>query len=95
MIIYLIHFLKIGFIDSLITLPKDSIIDFKLFKEDTELVWDSLSLLIVKNWIWIFWKIEIDRIELISKIPDGVTYTFLKEKERHIKLGFQETVLIL
>ena len=32
-------FEKIGFIDSLLTL-KDSIIDFKLFKEETELVWD-------------------------------------------------------
>ena len=29
---------KIGFIDSLITLPKDSIIDFKLFKEETDLI---------------------------------------------------------
>ena len=31
---------KIGFIDSLITLPRDSIINFKLFKEETSLIWD-------------------------------------------------------
>ena len=32
---------KIGFIDSLITLPRDSIINFKLFKEETSLIWDK------------------------------------------------------
>ena len=75
-------FEKIGFIDSLITLPKDSIIDFKLFKEETELVWDKPEFInSEKIGFGYFGKLKLDRIELISKIPDSVTYTFLKEKE--------------
>jgi len=75
-------FEKIGFIDSLITLPKDSIIDFKLFKEETELVWDKPEFInSEKIGFGYFGKLKLDRIELISKIPDSVSYTFLKEKE--------------
>jgi uncharacterized protein (DUF2141 family) len=32
---------KIGFVDRLITLPQDSIIDFRLFKEKTNFAWDK------------------------------------------------------
>ena len=75
-------FEKIGFIDSLITLPKDSIIDFKLFKEDTELVWDRPHFInSEKIGFGYYGKLDIDKIELNSKIPDSVSYTFLKEKE--------------
>lgn len=75
-------FEKIGFIDSLITLPKDSIIDFKLFKEETELVWDRPHFInSEKIGFGYYGKLDIDKIELNSKIPDSVSYTFLKEKE--------------
>ena len=75
-------FEQIGFIDSLITLPKDSIIDFKLFKEETELVWDRPHFInSEKIGFGYYGKLDIDKIELNSKIPDSVNYTFLKEKE--------------
>ena len=75
-------FEKIGFIDSLITLPKDSIIDFKLFKEETELVWDRPHFInSEKIGFGYYGKLDIDKIELNSKIPDSVSYTFLKEKD--------------
>ena len=75
-------FEKIGFIDSLIILPKDSIINFKLFKEDTELVWDKPEFInSEKIGFGYFGKLKLDRIELISNIPDSVNYTFLKERE--------------
>ena len=75
-------FEQIGFIDSLITLPKDSIIDFKLFKEETELVWDRPHFInSEKIGFGYYGKLDIDKIELNSKIPDSVSYTFLKEKE--------------
>ena len=75
-------FEKIGFIDSLITLPKDSIIDFKLFKEETELTWDRPHFInSEKIGFGYYGKLDIDKIELNSKIPDSVSYTFLKEKD--------------
>ena len=75
-------FEKIGFIDSLITLPKDSIIDFKLFKEESELVWDRPHFInSEKIGFGYYGKLDIDKIELNSKIPDSVSYTFLKEKD--------------
>ena len=74
---------KIGFIDSLITLPKDSIIDFKLFKEETELIWDKPHFLnSEKIGFGYYGKLDFNRLVIDSNLPDSVDYTFTKEVEK-------------
>ena len=74
---------KIGFIDSIITLPKDSIIDFKLFKEETELIWDKPHFLnSEKIGFGYYGKLDFNRLVIDSKLPDTVDYTFTKEIEK-------------
>ena len=71
---------KIGFIDSLITLPKDSIIDFKLFKEETELIWDKPHFInSEKIGFGYYGKLDLKKIEINSVIPDSIDYTYTKE----------------
>ena len=72
---------KIGFIDSLITLPKDSIIDFKLFKEETELIWDRPHFInSEKIGCGYYGKLDLKKIEINSVIPDSIDYTYTKEE---------------
>ena len=74
---------KIGFVDSLITLPKDSIIDFKLFKEETELIWDKPHFLnSEKIGFGYYGKLDFNRLLIDSNLPDSVDYTFTKEIEK-------------
>ena len=74
---------KIGFIDSLITLPKDSIIDFKLFKEETELIWDKPHFLnSEKIGFGYYGKLDFNKLVIDSSLPDSVDYTFTKEIEK-------------
>ncbi len=74
---------KIGFVDSLITLPKDSIIDFKLFKEETELIWDKPHFLnSEKIGFGYYGKLDFSRLAIDSNLPDSVDYTFTKETEK-------------
>ena len=74
---------KIGFIDSLITLPKDSLIDFKLFKEETTLIWDKPHFInSEKIGFGYYGKLDLKNIEIISSIPDSVNYTYTKENEK-------------
>ena len=74
---------KIGFIDSLITLPRDSIIDFKLFKEETKLIWDKPHFInSEKIGFGYYGKLNLKNIEIESFIPDSVQYTFTKEYEK-------------
>ena len=74
---------KIGFIDSLITLPKDSIIDFKLFKEETELIWDKPHFLnSEKIGFGYYGKLDFNKLLIDSNFPDSVDYTFTKEIEK-------------
>ena len=74
---------KIGFIDSLITLPKDSIIDLKLFKEETELIWDKPHFITSeKIGFGYYGKLNLKKIEINSSIPDSVDYTYTKEAEK-------------
>ena len=71
---------KIGFIDSLITLPKDSIIDFKLFKEETDLIWDKPHFInSEKIGFGYYGKLDLKKIEINSVIPDSIDYTYTKE----------------
>ena len=72
---------KIGFIDSLITLPKDSIIDFKLFKEETDLIWDKPHFInSEKIGFGYYGKLDLKKIEINSVIPDSIDYTYTKEE---------------
>ena len=71
---------KIGFNDSLITLPKDSIIDFKLFKEETDLIWDKPHFInSEKIGFGYYGKLDLKKIEINSVIPDSIDYTYTKE----------------
>ena len=74
---------KIGFIDSVITLPKDSIIDFKLFKEETELIWDKPHFLnSEKIGFGYYGKLDFNRLVIDSNLPDSVDYTLTKDIEK-------------
>ncbi|MDB2366719.1 Ig-like domain-containing protein, partial [Flavobacteriaceae bacterium] len=74
---------KIGFIDSLITLPRDSIIDFRLFKEETALIWDKPHFInSEKIGFGYYGKLDLNNIEIESSIPDSIQYTFTKEYEK-------------
>ena len=73
---------KIGFIDSLITLPRDSVIDLKLFKEETEIIWDKPHFInSEKIGFGYYGKLDLNKIKIESNIPDSVNYVFIKEKE--------------
>ena len=74
---------KIGFIDSLITLPRDSIINFKLFKEETSLIWDKPHFInSEKIGFGYYGKLDLKNIKIESSIPDSVQYTYTKESEK-------------
>ena len=74
---------KIGFIDSLITLPRDSIINFKLFKEETSLIWEKPHFInSEKIGFGYYGKLDLKNIKLESQIPDSVNYTYTKENEK-------------
>ena len=73
---------KIGFIDSLITLPRDSVIDLKLFKEETNIIWDKPHFInSEKIGFGYYGKLDLNKIKIESNIPDSVNYVFIKEKE--------------
>jgi len=74
---------KIGFIDSLITLPRDSIINFKLFKEETSLIWDKPHFInSEKIGFGYFGKLDLKNIQIESSLPDSVNYTYTKENAK-------------
>ena len=73
---------KIGFMDSLIILPRDSIIDLKLFKEETDLVWEKPHFInSEKIGFGYYGRLDIDKIKIETNIPDSVNYVFTKEKD--------------
>ena len=72
---------KIGYYDSIVSLPKDSIINLRLFKEETPIVWDRPHFInSEKIGFGYYGKLDLDKISLASKIPDSVEYLFTKEK---------------
>ena len=74
---------KIGFIDSLITLPRDSIINFKLFKEETSIIWDKPHFInSEKIGFGYYGKLDLKNIKIESSLPDSVNYTYTKENEK-------------
>ena len=73
---------KIGFMDSLIILPRDSIIDLKLFKEETDLVWEKPHFInSEKIGFGYYGRLDMDKIKIESYIPDSVNFVFNKEKD--------------
>ncbi len=73
---------KIGFMDSLIILPRDSIIDLKLFKEETDLVWEKPHFInSEKIGFGYYGRLDMDKIKIETNIPDSVNYVFTKEKD--------------
>ena len=74
---------KIGFLDSIISLPRDSIVNFKLFKEETELIWDKPHFInSEKIGFGYYGKLNFDKIDIATSIPDSVKFLFTKEKEK-------------
>ena len=74
---------KVGFIDSLITLPKDSLIDFRLFKEETKLIWDKPTFINSEKITFGYYgKLDFNKIKINSFVPDSVNYIFTKELDK-------------
>ena len=74
---------KIGYYDSIISLPKDSIINLRLFKEETPIIWDRPHFInSQKIGFGYYGKLDLSKISLVSKIPDSVNYLFNKEKDK-------------
>ena len=74
---------KIGYYDSIISLPKDSIINLKLFKEEVPIIWDRPHFInSEKIGFGYYGKLDLSKISLVSKIPDSINYLFTKEKDK-------------
>ena len=74
---------KIGYYDSIISLPKDSIINLRLFKEEVPIIWDRPHFInSEKIGFGYYGKLDLSKISLVSKIPDSVNYLFTKEKDK-------------
>ncbi len=74
---------KIGYYDSIISLPKDSIINLRLFKEEVPIIWDRPHFInSQKIGFGYYGKLDLSKISLVSKIPDSVNYLFTKEKDK-------------
>ena len=73
---------KIGFIEEPITLPGDSIINFRIFKEEPNLYW-SRPFFINKNKIGFgyFGKPEPSAIKVQSKVPRNFRYIINKDRK--------------
>ncbi len=74
---------KIGYYDSIISLPRDSIINLRLFKEETPIIWDRPHFInSEKIGFGYYGTLDIEKISLVSIIPDSVNYLFTKEKDK-------------
>ena len=74
---------KIGYYDSIVSLPKDSIINLRLFKEETPIIWDKPHFInSEKIGFGYYGKLDLGKIHLISKIPDSVNYLFTKQQDK-------------
>ena len=74
---------KIGYYDSIISLPKDSIINLRLFKEEVPIIWDRPHFInSEKIGFGYYGKLDLSKISLVSKIPDSINYLFTKEKDK-------------
>ena len=74
---------KIAYYDSIVLLPRDSIINLKLFKEETPIIWDRPHFInSEKIGFGYYGKLDLSKISLISKIPDSVNYLFTKEQDK-------------
>ena len=74
---------KIGYYDSIVSLPRDSIISIRLFKEETPIIWDKPHFInSEKIGFGYYGKLDLSKISLISKIPDSVNYLFTKQQDK-------------
>ena len=74
---------KIAYYDSIVLLPRDSVINLKLFKEETPIIWDRPHFInSEKIGFGYYGKLDLSKISLVSKIPDSVNYLFTKEKDK-------------
>ena len=74
---------KIAYYDSIVLLPRDSVINLKLFKEETPIIWDRPHFInSEKIGFGYYGKLDLSKISLISKIPDSVNYLFTKEQDK-------------
>ena len=74
---------KIGYYDSIISLPKDSIVNLRLFKEEVPIIWDRPHFInSQKIGFGYYGKLDLSKISLVSKLPDSINYLFTKEKDK-------------
>ena len=74
---------KIAYYDSIVLLPRDSVINLKLFKEETPIIWNKPHFInSEKIGFGYYGKLDLSNISLISKIPDSVNYLFTKEQDK-------------
>ena len=74
---------KIGFIDEKISLPGDTVYNFKLFKEKSKFFWDRPKYINDHHIIFGYYGIpEKDPIELITPVPDGFETFITQEREK-------------
>ena len=74
---------KIAYYDSIVLLPRDSVINLKLFKEETPIIWNKPHFInSEKIGFGYYGKLDLSKISLISKIPDSVNYIFTKEQDK-------------
>jgi uncharacterized protein (DUF2141 family) len=74
---------KIAFYDSVISLPQDSLIDLRLFKEEIPFKWDEPYFINSgKIGFGYYGKLDSEKISIKSEIPDSINFIFNKEIDK-------------
>ncbi|MDA8877608.1 Ig-like domain-containing protein [Flavobacteriaceae bacterium] len=74
---------KIGFVDQLIELPQDSIIDLRLFKERTNFSWDAPYFINEHHIALAYYgDYEDESFEMISEVPDSFKSLVTRHREK-------------
>ena len=86
---------KIAFYDSVISLPQDSLIDLRLFKEEISFKWDEPYFINSgKIGFGYYGKLDSEKISIKSEIPDSINFIFNKEIDKDtIYLWLSKNVL--
>ena len=74
---------KIGFVDQLIELPQDSIIDLRLFKERTNFSWDAPYFINEHHIALAYYgDYEDESFEMVSEVPDSFESLVTRHREK-------------
>jgi len=74
---------KIGYVDQLIELPQDSIIDLRIFKERTNFAWDAPYFINDHHVVLAYYGDYLDEsFEMISEVPESFESLVTKNREK-------------